>query len=255
LFITDKGIASTSIIDDVKKALGTDTPVYDGVEPDPSIQSIEAAKKLLREAAPDVLIAEGGGSSIDTSKALSIILANDIALVDFPTSQVSKSLPLISIPTTAGSGSEVTQFIVVKDLDTHRKYGMGSDLLRSRTAIIDPLLMSNMPAHIAAATGADALIHALESYAGLRANPVSDALALQAIRLISRNLRAVVANRKNLQAMTDVALGSTLAGMSFGNASTTLVHAMSQALGGHVKIAHGIANAILLPTILRFMNL
>jgi alcohol dehydrogenase class IV len=166
---------------------------------------------------------------------------------------VKNPLPtLIAIPTTAGTGSEVTQFSVVTDTERSFKAGIANPYLIPKVAIVDPSLMESMPPSLTAATGMDALTHAIEAFVSVNAQPFSDAMALHAIRLIGMYLRPSVANGSNQEARSQMAVASTLAGMAFSNAGVGLVHAMSHPLGGRFDVPHGVANAILLPFVMRF---
>ncbi|HEX7513734.1 MAG TPA: iron-containing alcohol dehydrogenase, partial [Candidatus Methylomirabilis sp.] len=201
----------------------------------------------------DGLIAVGGGSPMDAAKAIGFLASNGGPMRDyFAGKKVERPLPpLAAIPTTCGTGSEVTQFAVITDTETHFKLGIGSPFNIPKVALVDPSLLVKLPSRLVASTGMDALCHAIEAYTSLLAQPVSDAFSLQAIRMIGQHLRTAVANG-NLTDLTGMAMASMLAGLAFNNTRTTLVHAMSHAVTGHASVPHGVANAILVPYAMEF---
>jgi alcohol dehydrogenase len=256
LVVTDSGLAKTDIPGVITKSLeaaGIKWTLFGEVEPNPSIHTVEKGAGLYKEKDCNGIVAVGGGSPIDAAKAIGFLVTSGGSMRDyFGGKKVDRPLPpLIAVPTTCGTGSEVTQFSVITDTETHFKLGIGSPFEIPRVAIVDPALLANLPANMIASTGMDALCHAIESYTSHLAQPVSDAFALHAIELIARHLRPAVANG-NLLDLSGMATASTLAGLAFNNTRTTLVHAMSHPLSGHARVPHGVANAILLPHALEF---
>jgi alcohol dehydrogenase len=256
LVVTDAGLVRTEIPGVITRSLdaaGVAWTLFADVEPNPSLETVEKGVGLYRESACDGILAVGGGSPIDAAKAIGILATNGGAMRDyFDGKKVERPLPpLIAVPTTCGTGSEVTQFAVITDTEKHFKLGIGSPFNIPRVAVVDPSLLAKLPAKMIASTGMDALCHAIESYTSRLAQPVSDALNLHAIRMIARHLRPAVANG-NLADLGGMAMASMLAGMGFNNTRTTLVHAMSHAVTAHANVPHGVANAILVPYVLEF---
>ena len=227
--------------------------VFDEVEPNPSIACVEKSFALYKAEGCDALIAVGGGSSMDTAKATGVLATNPGKITDYEgVGKVKNPLPpFLAVPTTCGTGAETTYFAVITDPVRQFKFTVGSVLEVPKVALIDPLLLTNLPGPIVAATGMDALTHAVESYTNLNVQPVSDALDLQAIKMIGQNLRQAVANG-NLEAMADMVMASAIAGMAFTNTRLTIVHAISHTLSGRAGTAHGVANAILLPHVMEW---
>jgi len=256
LVVTDSGLAQTDIpglVTGVLDAAQVTWTLFAEVEPNPSVETVLKGVDIYRREGCDGIIAVGGGSPIDAAKAIGLLAANGGDIRDyFGADKVKKPLPpLIAIPTTCGTGSEVTQYTVITDTQKKFKMGIGSPYNIPKVAIVDPTLLARLPSRMVAATGMDALCHAVESYTSQAAQPASDALNLHAIRLIGEHLRPAVANG-NLADLSGMAMASMLAGMGFNNTRTTLVHAMSHAVTGHAHVPHGIANAILLPHVLEF---
>lgn len=256
LVVTDGGLAQTDIPGLVTAALdagGIKWTLFAEVEPNPSAETVLKGLEIYRREGCDGLVGVGGGSPIDAAKAIGLLEANGGDIRDyFGADKVKKPLPpLIAIPTTCGTGSEVTQYTVITDTEKKFKMGIGSPHNIPKVAIVDPTLLAKLPSRMVASTGMDALCHAIESYTSQVAQPVSDALNLQAMRMIGQHLRPAVANG-NLGDVSGMAMASMLAGMGFSNTRTTLVHAMSQPVTGRAGTPHGIANAILLPYVLEF---
>lgn len=250
LVVTDRFLSGTGVADRVRDLLagsGIPTVVFDGTVPDPTTASLSAGLAAVREHRADVLVALGGGSPIDSAKALAVLGAHRGAMRDLkaPVSYDGPALPIIAIPTTAGTGSEATQFTVITDSESGEKMLCGGPSYLPRAAIVDYELTLSMPARLTADTGIDALTHAVESYVSRRAMGFTDALALQAIRLIGRSLRRAVQDGGDRVARAEMMEAATLAGIAFSNASVALVHGMSRPLGAHFHIAHGMANAML----------
>nr|WP_052947839.1 iron-containing alcohol dehydrogenase [Aneurinibacillus tyrosinisolvens] len=223
LIVTDKGIRNAGIVAPLEKLLqevNLAFSIFDGVEPNPTQHLVEGGFAFLQQEAPDVLIAIGGGSSIDTAKAFGILATNEGRIADFK--GVGKVeipiLPVIAIPTTAGTGSEVTTVTVLTDTEQKVKYSIGGRNVAARWAIIDAELTVTMPPHVTAATGIDALTHAVESYTSKLSYSVTDALAREAISLIGRHLRTAVYQGENLEARSKMLEASLIAGLAFNNA-------------------------------------
>ncbi len=258
LIVTDKNLVALGIAERVFAPLKeADIPyvVYDQVPPDSSLTVVNEVAELYRTQGCDGWIALGGGSAIDTAKGAAAAVS--VGEKDFTGLQGSEILQddldtLIAIPTTAGTGSEVTLVAVVADTQNHAKLSYTSYRLVPHLAFLDPQLTASLPPKLTATTGIDALTHAIEAFTSIQKNPISDALALQAIRLISENLAHSCAEPNDLDARTNLALGSLLAGASFSNAMVGIVHAIGHSLGGLCHIPHGQAMMLLLPHCVHF---
>ena len=226
--------------------------IFDEVQPEPEIAIVQACTQAYRAGGHDGLIGLGGGSAIDIAKAVAAFAGHEGALEElFGVDQVQrKGPPLIAIPTTAGTGSEVTNVAILSDKVAQLKKGIVSDYLLPDVALVSPVMTLTCPRSVTAASGVDALVHAVESYLSLNGSPITDSLALGAIRLIVRALPKAYANPANLQAREDMATASLMAGMAFGNAGVGAVHALAYPLGGRFNIAHGVSNALLLPYVM-----
>ncbi|WP_277949813.1 iron-containing alcohol dehydrogenase [Priestia endophytica] len=202
----------------------------------------------------DLLIGVGGGSVLDATKVLSIMLTNQENVRDLVGIEKVQNagISTILVPTTSGTGSEVTYNAIFTDVRDKVKKGIVSPYLLPKVAIVDPALTLTVPPSVTAATGMDALVHAVESYTAIRAGELTDGIALQAIKLISRSLRKAVYNGKDVKAREDMAMGSLLAGISLGNAGVGAVHALAYPLGGKFKVPHGVANSLLLPFVMKY---
>ncbi len=257
LIITDKGVVGAGLLEKVLTPLeqaGLKAHIFDQIEPNPRDHTVLKAFEFGKKKGCELIIGLGGGSPIDAAKAVGMLMTNPGPLQDYLRGTTVKNPPppLIAIPTTSGTGSEVTQFSVVTDTERSFKAGIASPLLTPRVSIVDPLLMESMPPSLAAATGMDALTHAIECFVSVHSQPFTDALALHAIRLIGAFLRPSVANGADLEARSQMAIASTLAGIAFSNSGLGLAHSMAHPLGGHFDVPHGVANAILLPLVVRF---
>lgn len=257
LIVTDPGIAKIGYADQIAKYLhnvGIATSIFSDVTPDPTLQNVTDGRKQYRAENCDLIVSIGGGSAIDCGKGIAIKLTNDGEFADYM--GVDKipnpCAPLIAIPTTAGTGSEVTKVTVITDTDRNVKMMLSSACLLASVALVDPLLSLTTPPHLTAAVGVDALTHAIEAYISKRAQPITDALALKAIRLISDSLRQGWADGENISARTDMMLGASIAGMAFSNSSVALVHGMSRPIGAYFHIHHGLSNAVLLLDVMAF---
>lgn len=254
LLITDKGLEKAGITEKIVKHIpeNVECEVYTDVIPEPPMESIEDCANKVKNGDFDLIIGLGGGSSIDVTKLVSVMATNEKPLPELcGVDNVEKEgLPTIMVPTTAGTGSEVTPIAIVTNEKEHLKVGIVSRYLFADCAICDPELTMSMPPHITAATGMDALTHAVEAYISVNATPVSDILALEAVRVIHAFLRKAFANGDDKQAREKMLYGALLAGMAFANAGVGAVHALAYPLGGEYKIAHGVSNALLLPYVL-----
>ncbi len=259
LVVTDPWMVSSGTIEKCLgplRAAGMNPAVFHETVPDPTDTVIEAGVAVLRGGDYDVLLGFGGGSPMDTAKAMAILAAAPAGakMRDFkvPVAADRGALPVICVPTTAGTGSEATRFTVITDTETDEKMliaGLGALPL---AAVVDHELTFTLPRRITADTGIDSLTHALEAFVSQRANPVSDMYAREAMRLIGPNLRPVYADGGNAKAREAMMLGATLAGLAFSNASVALVHGMSRPIGAHFHVPHGLSNAMLLPAVTRF---
>lgn len=257
LLVTDRGVEAAGVLFGIYEGLlsaGVAYALYNGVAPNPTITNVREAVALYKAEECDCLLGVGGGSAMDTAKAAGAVMNNpDVNIRDMEgTGHVPKPIPpLVAVPTTCGTGSEVTSAAVITDSERKYKIPILSPLLYPRVALVDGSLLTTLPGPVVAATGMDALCHAIESYTNLNTNPICDALDLQAIGIISKWIRPAVANG-NLEAMSYMVLAATIAGMAFPNTRLTIVHSMSQPVGGHYGVPHGVANAVLLPLVMEF---
>jgi len=257
LLVTDRGVEAAGVLFGIYEGLlsaGVAYALYNGVAPNPTITNVREAVALYKAEECDCLLGVGGGSAMDTAKAAGAVMNNpDVNIRDMEgTGHVPKPIPpLVAVPTTCGTGSEVTSAAVITDSERKYKIPILSPLLYPRVALVDGSLLTTLPGPVVAATGMDALCHAIESYTNLNTNPICDALDLQAIGIISKWIRPAVANG-NLEAMSYMVLAATMAGMAFPNTRLTIVHSMSQPVGGHYGVPHGVANAVLLPLVMEF---
>ena len=257
LVVTDPFMVSSGHVRaclDPLAAAGLAVSVFSETVPDPTDTVIEAGVAELSKGDFDCLIGFGGGSPIDTAKAMAILAAGGGKMRDYkaPFAADKGVLPVIAIPTTAGTGSECTRFTVITDTERDEKMliaGLGALPL---AALVDYELTYSVPLRTTADTGVDSLTHALEAYVSKRANPISDALALSAMELIGANIRTAYAEPRNATAREAMMLGATQAGLAFSNSSVALVHGMSRPIGAHFHVPHGLSNAMLLPAITRF---
>jgi alcohol dehydrogenase class IV len=228
--------------------------VFSETVADPTTAVVETGTRRLAEGGFDSLVAIGGGSSIDTAKAMSILAANGGQMRDYkvPAEIPKAGPPLVAIPTTAGTGSEVTRFTVITDTETDEKMLIAGLACCPLAAIVDYELTLSMPLRLTADTGLDSLTHAIEAYVSRRANPFTDGLAKNAMGLIARHIRTACAEPENLAAREAMMLGATTAGMAFSNSSVCLVHGMSRPIGAFFHVPHGLSNAMLLPEITAF---
>nr|WP_047150971.1 iron-containing alcohol dehydrogenase [Aneurinibacillus tyrosinisolvens] len=228
---------------------------YTGVDSEPTDIHVKEALSLFQTESCDVIVAIGGGSCIDTAKAVAALATNGGSMSDYMGNKklfTESPIPLLAVPTTAGTGSEVTKVTVITDTVQDIKMMVSQPALLPAVAIVDPQLTVSCPPSVTAATGVDALCHAIEAYISRRSQPVTDTLALSAIELIVTHLRRAYENGNDIEARDKVALGSMLAGVAFSNASVTLVHGMSRPIGALFHVPHGVSNAMLLPAVLEF---
>jgi len=257
LIVTDQVMVKLGVLEGVKKALEQSKIqfiIYDAVATEPTVDYVKEGLKSFKDNGCDFLIAMGGGSPIDTAKAIAIMATNPGSIEDYKgLGKVAKAgAPLIAIPTTAGTGSEVTQFTIITDTKTNVKMLIGSPFIIPRVALVDPLLTLSCPRGLTAAVGIDSLTHAIEAYVSVKAQPMSDIFCLSAIELISGNLRQAWANGNNVEAREKTMLGALQAGIAFSNASVALVHGMSRPIGAYFHVAHGASNAALLGAVTEF---
>lgn len=251
--ITDKGVVQTDFFKkaaDLLQSSKINVEVFDDVEPDPSANTVEKAFQIFQKKRPPVLLAIGGGSPMDTAKAVGILATNGGRIHDYEGMNTFQTppLPLIAIPTTAGTGSEVSGSCVITDTERGIKMSIRHACLNpSRVAILDPLALTSLPAHVAAHAGMDAFVHALESYVSLQAGPLTDGINLYAMELITKNIRPFVSNRGNLEAGGNMLAGATLGGIGFSHTGAGNVHCMARFVGAFFHIPHGLANAVCLP--------
>jgi acyl-CoA reductase-like NAD-dependent aldehyde dehydrogenase/alcohol dehydrogenase class IV len=255
LLISDPGIVQTGLLDRVKGALGALlVATFTDVPQDSSFATVDAATMAGREAGADVVVSVGGGSVIDTAKAVAVCLGAGGKVIDHVGAFMLRGAPVphVVLPTTAGTGSEVTNTAVIHHLEAGRKVYVLDDKLIPNTAILDPMLTAGLPRGLTASTGMDALTHAIEAVVSKTGNPISEGLALQAIRIIAEHLPVCVDKPGDLEARVQMQLASTMAGWAFGIAGVGLVHGMSHALGARHRVPHGTANGVLLPHVMRF---
>jgi alcohol dehydrogenase class IV len=255
LCLYDQGVKMTGTADRIIMLLneaGIETVVFEGVTPDPTNEAVDTAGQFARDSHIDVVIGIGGGSTLDTAKCVAVLNDNPLPINQYWASLGTKyemKTPLILVPTSSGTGSEVTMIAAIVDLKTHIKEAV---VKPGNLAIVDPALTLTVPAHITAATGMDALSHAIESYTTNCTNPKSDLLALEAVRLIAVNLETATKNGSDLEARTQLSLASNFSGISFGDASVHFGHAAAHEFGGVFHMHHGAACALTIPEVLVF---
>ncbi|HHX8264169.1 TPA: L-threonine dehydrogenase [Vibrio diabolicus] len=257
LIVTDKILNQIGVVKQVQDLLterDVATVVYDGTQPNPTITNVNDGLALLKENECDFVISLGGGSPHDCAKGIALVASNGGKIGDYEgVDQSAKPmLPLVSINTTAGTASEMTRFCIITDEERHIKMAIVDKHTTPLMSVNDPELMLAKPASLTAATGMDALTHAIEAYVSIAATPITDAVAIKAIELIQAHLRTAVKNGENLEAREQMAYAQFMAGMAFNNASLGYVHAMAHQLGGFYDLPHGVCNAILLPHVQRY---
>jgi alcohol dehydrogenase len=257
MVVTDPGVHDAGLIEPIVSELeraGLDCTVFADVEANPRIATVEKAAAAAKEHRAEMLVAVGGGSAIDTAKIVAAIVSHGGGVLDYEGYDrvPGPVIPLIALPTTSGTGSEVTFWAVATDVARNYKLAVASVLLAPRVALVDPLLTTSLPPAMTAGTGFDALSHAIEAYTARCSNPISDALALYAIELVALNLERAVHDGADVEARCGMSLASLTAGISFGNADTSAAHAMGEALGGVFDTPHGLACAVSLPYMTRY---
>ena len=257
LVVTDKGVMSSGIGKNIRDHLeknGLRVGIFDEVMSDPAIANAEACIEAAKKDQYDLIIGVGGGSPMDIASITSVMLTNPGTVYDYFGLNLVKNpgIPTILIPTTAGTGAEVTPNAILTDTKEKLKKAIVSPYILPKVAIVDPLLTLSMPPPVTSSSGIDALTHAIESYTSNNATILTDLFAKEAIILIGRSLRTAVANGNNLEGRYDMSIGSLYAGISLANAGVTAVHALAYPLGGQFNIAHGIANGLLLSYVMEF---
>jgi alcohol dehydrogenase class IV len=255
--VSDRGIESVGIVERVVTLLrgaGLHVATYVGTEPNPTTGNVQDVVDLYRQEGCDGLVGLGGGSSMDCAKAAGMLLANGGGVADYRgKDRVAADIPpVICVPTTCGTGAEVTHVVVITDTSSHLKLVCVSRRIAARVALVDPSLVEPAPAHVIAATAADALCHAVESYVNTGSDPLLDALNIAAIRMIGANLRPAVATR-DPRAVEQLSLASTMAGIAFNMNANAIVHAASTPVTAHHGVPHGVANGIFMPDGLAFL--
>ena len=256
--MVDPALVESDIVANIRQLLqekGVPAEMFTGIEPEPSDTTVHTAYEHCRKAGSQAIVAIGGGSTIDVAKSVAILMTNGGQISDYEGIEKFsiRPLPLFAVPTTAGTGSEVSSACVITDTIRHVKMAIRHAAFGpAQVAILDPLAVSSMPAHVAAHSAIDAFVHAFESYISKLANPFSDAVNLHAMGLIAGSIRQFVANRRNTQAAMDMLCGSSMAAMSFGVTGLGNVHCMALPLGALFPIPHGLANALCLPTAAEF---
>ena len=258
LVVTDSVLVEIGLVNNLTNELtahGIEFAIYSGVQPNPTEKNIEDGLALLKQENADFVVSFGGGSSHDAAKGIALVAANGGHIRDYSKGvHLSKKpqLPLVTVNTTAGTASEMTVFAIITNEKDETKYPIVDKHFTPIIAVNDSELMVAMPKFLTAATGMDALTHAVEAYVSTAATPITDASAIKAIELIAQNLEKVVENGENREARDAMQYGEYLAGMAFSNASLGYVHSMAHQLGGVYDLAHGLCNAILLPEVSRF---
>lgn len=257
LIITDPGVIQAGLLEGIEKSLqsvGIPFAIFDGVEPDPRIEVVEKSIEKAKKEGIDLIIGFGGGSSLDIAKVTSILITNSGKIDSFFGVDLvpNPGAPVILIPTTAGTGSEVTPIAILSDTKEKLKKGIVSPTLFPEVAIVDPKLTIGLPPSVTAFTGMDALTHAIESYYSINATDLSDLLAFRAMELLSKNIRMAYAHGENLVARSNMMEGSLFAGIAFANAGVGAVHAFAYPLGGEFHLAHGLTNTLMLPYVMRY---
>lgn len=257
LVVLDKNLAAAGFQEKVEEVLGQSglkISFFDKADPEPKLDLADEGARIALKGKCDLVVGVGGGSAMDLAKAVAAVAGNQGHAVDYLglNKVPGPGLPMIMIPTTAGTGSEVTFTAVFVRPDLKKKEGMNSPYLYPDIALLDPELTLTLPPEPTATTGLDALCHAVESYTSINASPMSEMLSLEAIRLIAENLRTCVHNGRDLESREQMLLGSLYAGLGLANAGVTAVHSLSYPLGGQYGVPHGLANTILLPHVMSF---
>jgi len=252
--VTDPGVQKAGLVDEVAKQAGTELVVWANVQPEPPATLVDKCVRFLKRENCDLVIGLGGGSSMDMAKMAALMYANEGSVTDYwGVGKVPKNgLPVIAIPTTAGTSSEISPAAVFVDPATQAKKGVRSDFLLPEVAILDPTLTLSLPQSLTASTGMDALTHAIEAYVANQATMITEGTAERGIALIGQYLREAYAYGKSLEARQGMFAGCFFAGMALAEAGVGLVHALAHTLGGRCGIPHGVANALFLPYVMEF---
>lgn len=257
LIVTDAHAATCALAHQVAGLLeeqDIQSFLFTGVQPNPTTKNVEDGLEIMRENMCDFIISVGGGSPHDCAKGIALVASNGGKIEDYEgvDRSAKPQMPLVAINTTAGTASEMTRFCIISDVKRHVKMAIVDKHVTPILSVNDPVAMATMPASLTAATGMDALTHAVEAYVSTAATPITDTCALKAIALISTSLRRAVADGQDMEARENMAFAQFLAGMAFNNASLGYVHAMAHQLGGFYNLPHGVCNAILLPHVEAF---
>ncbi|MET3291889.1 UNVERIFIED_CONTAM: alcohol dehydrogenase class IV [Brevibacillus sp. OAP136] len=254
LIVTDNILIQAGVVAQVEALLPMSAGIFSDVNPEPEIEIVDLCLRKIREGNHDGLIAVGGGSVIDIAKAASVMATNEGSIEQYVGTNLVKKpgLPLIAIPTTAGTGSEVTNISILSDKKEQVKKGIVSPYLLPDVAIVSPLMTLTCPPSVTAASGVDALVHAVEAYISKFASPVTDALAIGAMKLIAVHLPKAYAVPDNIESREVMITASLMAGLAFGNAGVGAVHALAYPLGGRFHMAHGVSNSLLLPYVMKW---
>lgn len=257
LVVTDKGVRDSGLLAGIEQQLEEANcrfVIFDEVEPNPKDYNVQRGAEQARLLDTDCIVAIGGGSPLDCAKAISVVATHGGAVRQYADQKniTGKTLPLIAIPTTAGTGSEVTFGAVITDTQEHFKFTIKDAKTAPKIALVDPALTVTMPPSLTSATGMDALTHAIEGYTAKVAEPLADAAALYAIELIMQHLKTAVFDGKNMEARAGMLLGSLLAGISFSHSDVASVHCIAEALGGKYDAPHGVCNAVVLPEMMAY---
>lgn len=257
LIVTDAPLVQTGLVGRVAELLGAQgvlSVIFDGVHPNPTVANVEAGLAVLQAHGCDVVVSLGGGSPHDCAKGIALVAANGGSITDYEgvDRSLHPQLPLVAINTTAGTASEMTRFCIITNEHRHVKMAIVDRHVTPLLSVNDPETMVGMPPALTAATGMDALTHAVEAYVSTAATPITDACALKAIEMIGKHLPAAVSHGTDMPAREAMAQAQFLAGMAFNNASLGYVHAMAHQLGGYYDLPHGVCNAILLPHVQAF---
>jgi alcohol dehydrogenase len=256
--VTDKGVETAGLLAPLVDSLESSEIQFDiftGVEPDPSLETIDSGVEVFRKKSYDCIVAVGGGSPIDTAKGIRVVTANGGNIGQYAGVNrvpVASDTPLVAIPTTSGTGSEVTMFGVYSDWQNNVKVTVTSRHMAATIAIVDPALTMSLPSKMTSASGIDALAHGIETYISLGSSPASDAWAVEGIRTVNQHLRRAVEQGGDVEARIGLSYGSLLAGMAFNNGFLGLTHAIGAALSGHCHVPHGVAIGLLLPSVVEF---
>ena len=257
LIVSDEGIGKCGLLDQMRdqlEATGIDHTTFDGIEANPKDYNVQQGAQIAADFGAECLVAVGGGSPIDCAKAIAVVTTHGGSVRDYEGHGkiTGETIPLIAVPTTAGSGSEVTFSAVITDSREKYKFSIKATKNAPRVALADPEMTMTMPPNLTAATGMDALTHAIEAFTSKPATPFSDANAVYAVELITRHLKTAVFDGRNLEARAGMLLGSILAAIAFSHSDVASVHCIAEALGGKYDTPHGVCNAVVLPAVMEY---